>query len=251
MIKKILAFIVLLSVLTTGVFPGSFMTTKVNASSYLPGVAPTQDMADIVSGVPLSRQNISLCCYGNSDSSQMKAFGNTYVLFMDKIPEGSTNLKVSSTNEKILSVKKVDDYTRAISVTVIKPGKITLKVTGNNKGKSVSQQAVIKIIKYKNAAKSLLLNNKNYTSKFNATSGIYQIKTKAGHYKIKCIPKAGWRIKNIIPSSNRGVTSVKVGKIKNNSYIRLKEKQTIYISIELYNKKAGINRVMILELTAK
>lgn len=105
------------------------------------------------------------------------------------------NRKAVSSDKKIVTVK----YSPVHQCFLLTPKKTgTAKVTFSavRKGKKVTCQGTVKVVKFQNPVKSLKINGKNYAKEIKTTNAVLHIKTKkptaAFHYKLQ----PGWKVES-------------------------------------------------------
>lgn len=222
--------------------------------------AAAAEHPDIQKGIPMSRKEISVVHYGKNQISSVKSWGNAYELCMDQIPVSAKDIKVKSSNTKVVSVKKADRRSWCVPITAKKAGQATIKVTAVYKGKTISQSSKVKVIAYKNPAEEIKIGTKNYAGQFRDTAGKSSAAIAKGKYTVSCKAAKGWTLKEIClfsetdtlktPDSESGdlemVTTVKLKKIKNNTKIYLNE--TKELQLVFYHKASKIEQSLVIDV---
>ncbi len=213
------------------------------------------DNPDIANGIFLNDKNITLYYYGNNLSEKnVISWGNENSFYIDNIEERYTDLKVESSDPKILEITNKELKGRSFRAIVKGTGKVKIKVYGTYSGKRKTVSTQVNIIKYKNPAKFLKLGKQDFSTKFKNTAGVYKTKMKEGSYRLGVKSVSGIRIKEMlltIENGKRGMTTAVSKIIKNSSNICIEKGQKSSLLITFYNSKTKTNQILVVEILGK
>ena len=133
--------------------------------------------------------------------------------------------KLKSSNTKVLTVKKIDNYS-GIMITPKKAGKSTITFKATKGSKTYSYKCVVKVMKYENPVKTLKIGSKNYASKFSKMDYIDLDGKKNYEGKLSIKTNKNWKVTYILIYDAK---TDKVKEYKNNKKIKLKKNQSLYI----------------------
>lgn len=144
-------------------------------------------------------------------------------------------IKVESSNKSVATVKK-SQYNFLLMPKKLGTTKITVTALIGNK--KVKRSGTVRIVKFQNPFQALKINGKNYSSKLNASYNSIQIKTKKSTNKLNFKLKPGWEIDYNYYYMGREALNYA---LKNGQKFTLKKGESLYIFLEVKNKKSGLN----------
>lgn len=152
------------------------------------------------------------------------------------VTENAKVTKVTSSNTKVLKVKKVsgDNVYSQIQLTPVKAGKSTVNVTYKFDGKTYTTKATYQVQK-NHPLKSIKVNGKTVNLKKQPYS-IGYMNYKKGTISFKATASSDWKIKSI---EYFDTTANKTKSMKNGASVKVPKGGTTYVNILLKSKKSN------------
>ena len=214
-------------------------------------VVEGQEIVNNIIGATMKKK-MDFSFYPKTDSS---LYRNDRAITSGKLPSKAEDITVVSSNPNVVAVKQVkkeDNGRCTISVQLNGSGKakISLKATINGK-KKIIQTSTVKVHKYNNPVKSLVIGEKDYASLMTEMPQVKDQSVTAGDYKLTCKPAKGWKIKKIhygIATVSDSTTSYAMKRIKNGGTVTVTDGQSIEVFAELYNPSRNITQTVNISL---
>ena len=180
---------------------------------------------------------------------KLKVHNGEYLVDFGKRDKNAKKIKAKSSKKSVVGIR-LDSSGQSVFLKAKKPGeaKVTFKIKKGKKWKKYT--STVKVVKYKNPLKKLMIGKKNYASSFSKSlDGGATIKDKTA--TIKITPRKGWKVKGSIRYSysthddENGTSDDGYQKFRNGSKVTLhpgyKEQ---YLFFTMYNKKMKVTHEM-------
>lgn len=149
------------------------------------------------------------------------------------------NIKATSSDKKIAAVK-YSAKSQCFVLTPKKPGTVRLTFSATKKGKTIKCKGTVQIVKFKNPAKKLSINGKNYANKVKTAHAVLHMKPKEEKVKFQYKLQPGWELESAYGEARK--PSYGMGfyrSVKNNKTYNLQKEGELLIWMTLKNAKRG------------